>query len=102
MVQGALNDDCYQKVYPGIVSDTLLENLIKFVQDINNRLIQDGVDHGTLYKKPNGRQIDSSRRYYLVKEPNLDEFNLYAKITKGRKLGKSVVYYFIYVKFTMN
>ncbi|CAF1327114.1 unnamed protein product [Rotaria sordida] len=92
LVQGALNDDCYQKVYPGVASESLLENLIKFVQNVNNRPIQDGVDHGTLYKKPNGRQIDSSRRYYLVKEPNLDEFNLYAKITKGRKLG----YYRIY------
>jgi len=89
MVQGALDDDCYQKMYPGIASEVLLENLIKFVQDINNRPTADGVDHGMLYKKANGRQIDSSRRYYLVKEPNLDEFNLYAKITKGRNLGKS-------------
>jgi hypothetical protein len=89
MVQGALADDCYQKMYPGIASEVLLENLIKFVQDISNRPTSDGVDHGMLYKKANGRQIDSSRRYYLVKEPNLDEFNLYAKITKGRNLGKS-------------
>ncbi|CAF1476082.1 unnamed protein product, partial [Rotaria sp. Silwood1] len=92
LVQGALNDDCYQKVYPGIASEILLENLIKFMQDVNNRPTQDGIDHGTLYKKSNGRQIDSSRRYYLVKESNLDEFNLYAKITKGRNLG----YYRIY------
>ncbi|CAF4145245.1 unnamed protein product [Rotaria sordida] len=87
MVRGALNDDFYQKVYPGIASEILLGNLIKFVQDINNRPTKDGVENGTLYKKANGRQIDSSRRYYLVKEPNLNEFNLYAKITKGRNLG---------------
>ncbi|CAF2510414.1 unnamed protein product [Rotaria sp. Silwood2] len=88
MVRGALNDDFYQKVYPGIASEILLENLIKFVQDINNRSTKDGVENGTLYKKVNGRQIDSSRRYYLVKEPNLNEFNLYAKITKGRNLER--------------
>ncbi|CAF3515304.1 unnamed protein product, partial [Rotaria sp. Silwood2] len=52
----------------------------------------DSVDHGTLYKKANGQQVDSARRYSLVKEPNLHEFNLYAKITKGRNLG----YYRIY------
>ncbi|CAF2977241.1 unnamed protein product, partial [Rotaria sp. Silwood2] len=86
IVQGALADDCYQKLYPGIASEVLLENLIKFVHNINNRPTEDGIDHGKLYKKANGRQIDSSRRYYLVKEPNLDEFNLYAKITKGRNL----------------
>lgn len=102
MVQGALNDDCYQKVYPGIASELLLTNLIQFVQDINSRPTKDGVDNGTLYRKANGRQIDSSRRYYLVKEPNLDDYNLYAKITKGRNLGKYFVYYFIYVKFTVN
>ncbi|CAF4336998.1 unnamed protein product, partial [Rotaria sp. Silwood2] len=87
IVQGALADDGYQKLYPGIASEVLLENLIKFVHNINNRPTEDGIDHGKLYKKANGRQIDSSRRYYLVKEPNLDEFNLYAKITKGRNLG---------------
>ncbi|CAF2685638.1 unnamed protein product [Rotaria sp. Silwood2] len=90
IVQGELADDCYQKMYPGIASEILLENLIKFVHDINNRPTEDGIDHGKLYKKANGRQIDSSRRYYLVKEPNLDEFNLYAKITKGRNLVRSL------------
>ncbi|CAF4710038.1 unnamed protein product, partial [Rotaria sp. Silwood2] len=30
--------------------------------------------------------MDSTRRYYLVKEKNLDEFNLYVKITKGHNL----------------
>ena len=76
MVKGALADDCYQKIYPGIGSQILLENILKFVQDCNNRPTSDGVDHGTVYKKPNGRQIDSSRRYSLVKEPNRDEFML--------------------------
>ncbi|CAM4842605.1 unnamed protein product [Rotaria magnacalcarata] len=92
MVQGALDDDCYQKLYPIITSEVLLKNLIQFVQNINNRPTQDDVQHGTLYKKSNGRQIDSSRRYYLVKEPNLNEFNLYAKISKGRNLGFYRIY----------
>ncbi|CAF4442567.1 unnamed protein product, partial [Rotaria magnacalcarata] len=92
MVQGALDDDCYQKLYPIIASEVLLKNLIQFVQNINNRPTQDNVQHGTLYKKSNGRQIDSSRRYYLVKKPNLNEFNLYAKISKGRNLGFYRIY----------
>ncbi|CAF3219190.1 unnamed protein product [Rotaria sp. Silwood2] len=88
MVQGALDDDCYQKFYPGIVSELLLENLIKLVQDTNNRPTKDGAHHGTLYTKPNGQQIDSSHRYYLMKEPNLTEFNLYVRIRKERNVGK--------------
>jgi hypothetical protein len=72
---------------------------VEFVEDIDNRPTSDGVDHGTLYKKANGRQIDSSRRYYLVKELNRDEFNLYVRTTKGRNLGKSFLYYLIYFKF---
>ncbi|CAF5112444.1 unnamed protein product, partial [Rotaria sp. Silwood1] len=55
-------------------------------------LSKDGVHNETLYKKENGRQIDPTRRYYLVKEKNLDEFNLYVKITKGRNLGFYRVY----------
>lgn len=87
LVQAALNDDAYQKYFPGITSEVLLEQLKKFVQDPNNRPEKDGIINGTLYKKENGRQIDSTRRYYLVKEENLNEFNLYVKITKGRNLG---------------
>ncbi|CAF4423256.1 unnamed protein product, partial [Rotaria magnacalcarata] len=77
LVQAALADDFYQKIYPSVASEILLDNLLDFVQDINNRPKESGVDHGTLYKKPNGRQIDSSRRYYLVREPDSTEFNLY-------------------------
>lgn len=91
-----MNDDCYQKVYPGIACETLLENLVKFIQDTSNRPNEQGVKNGTVYKKPNGRHIDSSRRYYLVKEPDTDEFNLYVKITKGRNLGKSLINIFLY------
>ena len=90
-----LSDDCYQKVYPAIACETLLENLVKFMQDINNRPKEDGVKNGTVYKKPNGCHIDSSRRYYLVKEPDTDEFNLYVKITKRKNLGKSLVNIFL-------
>ncbi|CAF3461655.1 unnamed protein product [Rotaria socialis] len=89
LVQAALADDFYQKIYPSVASEILLDNLLDFVQDINNRPKESGVDHGTLYKKPNGRQIDSSRRYYLVREPDSTEFNLYVRITKGRNLGKN-------------
>ncbi|CAF5224151.1 unnamed protein product, partial [Rotaria magnacalcarata] len=77
LVQAALADDFYQKIYPSVASEILLDNLLDFVQDINNRPKESGVDDGTLYKKPNGRQIDSSRRYYLVREPDSTEFNLY-------------------------
>jgi hypothetical protein len=93
LVQCALDDDAYQKYFPGIGSEILLEQLKKFVQDPNNRPEKDGIVNGTLYKKENGRQIESTRRYYLVKEENLNEFNLYVKITKGRNLGKC--HYFI-------
>ncbi|CAF4117369.1 unnamed protein product, partial [Rotaria sp. Silwood1] len=68
LVQGALNDDAYQKYFAEIGSEVLLENFKKFAQDPNNRPAKDGVHNGTLYKKENGRQIDSTRRYYLVKE----------------------------------
>lgn len=101
LVQGALDDDCYQTIYPSIASEILLENLLDFVRDITNRPTESGIDHATLYKKPNGRQIDSSRRYYVVKESDSNEFNLYVKITKGRNLGKSLVYYLIYLKFNV-
>ena len=83
-----MNDDAYEKYFPGIASEVLLENLKKFVQDPKNHPTNDGITNGTLYKKENGKQIDSTRRYYLVKEENLNEFNLYVKITKGRNLGK--------------
>ncbi|CAF4209639.1 unnamed protein product [Rotaria sordida] len=37
LVQGALNDDAYQKYFAGIGSELLLENLKKFAQDSSNR-----------------------------------------------------------------
>ncbi|CAF4802321.1 unnamed protein product [Rotaria magnacalcarata] len=92
LVQAALNDDAYQKYFPGIASEVLLEQLKNFVQDPTNRPEKDGIANGILFKKENGRQIDSTRRYYLVKEKNLNEFNLYVKITKGRNLGLYRVY----------
>jgi hypothetical protein len=93
LVQAALNDDAYQKYFPGIASEVLLEQLKNFVQDPTNRPENDGIANGILFKKENGRQIDSTRQYYLVKEKNLNEFNLYVKITKGRNLG--TCHYFI-------
>ncbi|CAF4960516.1 unnamed protein product [Rotaria sp. Silwood1] len=53
LVQGALNDDAYQKYFAEIDSEVLLENFKKFVQDSNNRLAKDGVHNGTLYRKEN-------------------------------------------------
>ncbi|CAF4508263.1 unnamed protein product [Rotaria socialis] len=54
LVQAALNDDAYQKYFPGIASEVLLEQLKKFVQDPNNRPERDGIINGTSYKKENG------------------------------------------------
>ncbi len=95
MKQWCLDDDCYQKLYPAIANNTLLEGLTEFVENENNHSAKSGIANSTIYRKGNGRKIDSSRSYKLVREADdLDIFNLYVEITKGRNLGKFVVFHF--------
>ncbi|CAF4048437.1 unnamed protein product [Rotaria sordida] len=86
--QWCLEDDCYQKLYPAIANNTLLEGLTEFVQNKNNHPEKSGIANSTIYRKANGRKIDSSRNYKLVREADgLDIFHLYVEITKGLNRG---------------
>ena len=90
--QWCLDDDCYRKLYPSIANNTLLENLIDFVENESNHPTQSGIDHSRIYRKQNGRKIDSSRNYKLVREDDDHEvFHLYVEITKGPDRGKLIL-----------
>ncbi|CAF4825447.1 unnamed protein product [Rotaria sp. Silwood1] len=83
--QWCLDDDCYEKLYPAIANNILLEGLTEFVQNENNHPEKSGIANSTIYRKPNGRKIDSSRNYKLVREADdLNIFHLYVEITKGQ------------------
>jgi hypothetical protein len=93
--QWCLDDDCYQKLYPAIANNTLLEGLTEFVLNENNQPEKSDIANSTIYRKANGRKIDSSRIYKFVREADdLDIFHLYVEITKGQSRGKFVVLHF--------
>jgi hypothetical protein len=86
-------------MYPAIANNTLLEGLIKFVEDEVNHPEKSGIANSTTYRKQNGRKIDSSRNYKLVREADdVDIFHLYVEITKGSNRGNFVIFHFsIYI-----
>jgi hypothetical protein len=82
-------------LYPSIGNNILLESLIDFVENKNDHPEKSGIANSTLYKKPNGRKIDSLRNYKLVREADdLEIFNLYVEITKGQNRGKLILVHF--------
>ncbi|CAF1192514.1 unnamed protein product [Rotaria magnacalcarata] len=86
--QWRLDDDCYEKLYPAIANNILLEGLTQFVENETDYPEKPGIANSTIYKKGNGRKIDSSRNYKLVREADdIDVCHLYVEITKGRNLG---------------
>jgi hypothetical protein len=69
----------------------LHDRLVEFIQDKNNwpDITAVGLASRTVFKKANGQQIDSSRRYSAVRDSLApDQIDLYVQITKGRNLGK--------------
>jgi hypothetical protein len=79
----------------------LLECLTQFVENQNNHPEKSGIANSTTYRKENGRKIDSSRNYKLVRETDdLDIFHLYVEITKGQNLGKFIVFHFLHMSVT--
>ena len=93
--QWCLDDDCYQKLYPAIGSNILLEGLINFVENERNRPTKSVISNSTTYRKEGGRKIDSSRNYELVREDDeLEIFHLYVEITKGNRRGMLILIHF--------
>ncbi|CAF3585224.1 unnamed protein product [Rotaria sp. Silwood1] len=89
LVSHLLQDDAYEKVYPSIGNLVLHDRLVEFIRDKNNWPDANSVGPlgGQVFKKPNGQQIDSSRRYLAVRD-SADHIDLYVQITKGRNLGR--------------
>ena len=78
-----MQDDAYWKVYSLIVSLILHHHLGAFIRDKNywphaNAV---GPSAGNIFKKPNGQQIDSSRRYLAV-DDDADQIDLYVQIKR--------------------
>ncbi|CAF1391816.1 unnamed protein product, partial [Didymodactylos carnosus] len=69
-----------------ISSDTLLERLAEFVDDQQNVPDDTTFLNGTVYRKPKGEKIASTREYRLVEDD--DDLFLFVKLTKGRTRGE--------------
>ncbi len=80
----------------------LHDRLVEFLQDENNWPDANSVGSsaGNVFKKPNGQQIDSSRRYLAVRDSD-DHIDLYVQITKGRNLGNYFQYEYQFNKYSL-
>jgi hypothetical protein len=88
IVEGAMDDPKFAKMYPMITNNNLLEELIRFIASPPKKIKDVGVANGVLFKKENGRQVSGSHRYLGVLE-EYGTYNLYKKFKGGPLDGKN-------------
>jgi hypothetical protein len=82
IVESAMDDPKFTKIYPIITNQKLLEELIRFIDLPPKKIKGVGIANGEMFKKENGRQVSGSHRYWGVLEEN-GTYNLYKKFKGG-------------------
>ncbi|CAF4904050.1 unnamed protein product [Rotaria sp. Silwood1] len=88
IIENAMDDPKFDKIYPVITNQNLLEELIRFIELPPKKIKGVGVANGEIFKKENGRQISGSHRYLGVLEED-GTYNIYKKIKGGPLDGQT-------------
>ncbi|CAF2919126.1 unnamed protein product [Rotaria sp. Silwood2] len=82
IIESAMDDPKFAKIYPIITNQNLLEELIRFIELPPKKIKGIGIANGEIFKKENGRQISGSHRYLGVLEAD-GTYNIYKKFKGG-------------------
>ncbi|CAF4139513.1 unnamed protein product [Rotaria sordida] len=88
IIENAMDDPKFDKIYPVITNQNLLEELIRFIELSPKKIKGVGVANGEIFKKENGRQISGSHRYLGVLEED-GTYNIYKKFKGGPLDGQT-------------
>jgi hypothetical protein len=101
IVESAMDDPKFAKMYPMITNKNLLEELIRFIELPPKKIKGVGIVNGEVFKKENGRQVSGSHRYLGVLEED-GTYNLYKRFKGGPLDGKNFFSsFFLYLLFSL-
>jgi hypothetical protein len=100
IVESAMDDPKFVKMYPIITNQNLLEELIRFIELPPKKIKGIGIDNGEIFKKENGRQISGSHRYWGVLEED-GTYNIYKKFKGGPLDGKNLSFFRLLVSHSI-
>lgn len=107
IIEKAMSDPKFAKIYPVITNLKLLEELIRFIQSPPRKIKGVGIANGEIFRKENGRQVSGSHRYLGVLEED-GTYNLYKKFKGGPSDGKIffslpiLIYQSVFICFCLN